>query len=395
MAAIPGDEAACAERYDGRDRLLLPALANSHSHLAMTLLRNQADDLPLQRWLFESIFPREALLTPDIVASGSRLALAEMIKSGTGAVADMYYHHEETAAAALAAGFRLNFAVDAKRDGPRGQTVDDAVLAAAAALTRHPSGLLRASLLVHSIYLYQPDVYAALADAAVRTGFPVHVHIGETNREVADCLDRYGVRPTVRLAQWGFFATPTVVAHGVHLDAAERSILAAGPVLLAHCPASNLKLGSGIADLSALEQAGVTCGIGTDGAASNNNLDLYRDLRLASYLAKGRSGDAAALPAGRTLRMATANGMRGLGFADSGRIEATWQADLQIVRTDSPGLTPLGDPVAALVYSAAGSDVESLMIAGRWLMRRRELLTLDEEKIRHDANQAARKLTPA
>lgn len=378
----------------GDSRILLPAFANTHNHLAMTLMRNSADDLELQRWLFDVIFPREERLTAKIVAAGSRLALAEMIRSGTGATADMYYEHEETAEAALEAGFRLNFCVDAKRPDPSGtpwpdsRLLDDQI----SRYARHPSGLLRVSLLVHSVYLYAEALYAQLADMARALDCPVQVHVAETVREVQDCLARYGRKPSAQLAHFGFFKTRTIAAHGVHLDDAERRVLADNGVCVAHCPASNLKLGSGIADVASLQQDGVTVTIGTDGPASNNNLDLYRDLRLASFLAKGMSGDAARLPAESMLRMVTTDGMAALGFSDCGRIAVGWQADLQVIRTDGPGMTPLGNPISALVYSAAGSDVESLMVAGRWLMYRRELKTLDEEKIRSEANAAAEKL---
>ena len=378
----------------GQNRLLLPALANTHNHMAMTLLRNAADDLPLHRWLFEAIFPREARLTSALVAAGSRLALSEMIRSGTGLSADMYYDHEETARAALDAGFRLNLSVDAKREGPDGQKHPDPDLLGRnlRQLGQHPSGLLRVSLLVHSVYLYEEALYPQLADMARQMDCPVQVHIAETEKEVADCLARYGRRPAAQLAHFGFFRTPTLAAHCVHLDEGERAVLANPLVLAAHCPASNLKLGSGLADVPAMLQSGVRVGIGTDGPASNNTLDLYRDMRLASFLAKGARQDASLLPAPQILAMTTFEGARARGFTDSGRIAPGWQADLQVVRTDSPGMTPLGDPVSALVYSAAGSDVESLMVAGRWLMEKRELKTLDEEKIRFEAVAAARAL---
>ena len=380
--------------YRGDNRILLPAFANTHNHMAMTLLRNSADDLELKRWLFDVIFPREERLNAGIVAAGSRLALAEMIRSGTGASADMYYFHEETVQAALEAGFRLNFSVDVKRPDPTGTPMPDSRILEdqLRRYARDPSGLLQVSMLVHSVYLYADALYPQLADMAEALDCSVQVHVAETEKEVQECLARYGRKPAAQLAHFGFFKTPTIAAHCVHLDAPERRILAEKGVFAAHCPASNLKLGSGIADVAAMQQNGVTVTLGTDGPASNNNLDLYRDLRLASFLAKGTTGNAAILPAEAMLRMVTTDGMECLGFVDSGRIAAGWQADLQVVRTDSPGMTPLGNPISALVYSAAGSDVESLMVAGRWLMYHRELKTLDEEKIRYEANAAAEKL---
>ncbi len=393
---LPEEEAGPASGlvYDGRQRILLPALANAHTHLAMTLLRNAADDLPLHTWLFDHIFPREANLTPALVRTGSQLALVELIRNGVGAAADMYFYHEATAQVAVEAGFRLNLAVDPKRNQPDGGLkIDRAFLAdELARFTRDPSDLLRVSLLVHSVYLYEPDLYPRLADLAEELACPVHVHVAETEQEVTDCLARTGRRPAAQLAHAGFFKTPTLAAHCVHLDAAERAILARHGVQAVHCPASNLKLGSGFADLRALQEAGVSVVLGTDGAASNNALDLFRDLRLAALLAKGLHRDPTVMRAREVLPLATAAGMAALGFPHSGRIEAGCAADLQVVRTDLPELTPLGDPVNALVYSTPAQAVESLMVAGRWLMKERVLLTLDEEKILFEAGLAASRL---
>ncbi len=377
--------------YSGRGKLLLPALANLHGHIAMTLFRNQADDRNLHDWLFQVIFPREAHLNESVVRAGTRLGLLEMIRSGTGAAADMYYYHETIAEAAVEAGFRLNFSCDAKETNPAGETIvqprlmQDALRLAEQA----PDQLLRASLLVHSVYLYDQKLYPELAELAADLNCPVQVHVSETAREVDECLALHGRRPPAQLAEYGFFRTPTLAAHCVHLDDADRRILAERDVTCVHNPASNLKLGSGFADVPALLNAGIRVGLGTDGAASNNTLDLYRDMHLAALAAKGLHRDAAALPATDILRMATLDGMKGLGFTQSGRIEPGAAADLQVVDLDRPELTPLGQPASALVYCATGSCVESTMVAGRWLMKKRELMTLDEEKILAEARAAS------
>ena len=379
------------EIYPGKDRLLLSSFANTHGHLAMTLLRNQADDYQLHDWLFQVVFPREERLTHDIVLHGTRLAIAEMIRSGTGAAADMYYFDDAVAQAALEAGFRVNLCVDVKKKDASGKIILDPYLLdqKMKAYHRHPSQLLRVSMLLHSVYLYEPAIYPQMAELAKSAACPVQVHIGETRKEVIDCLADYGKRPAEQLEAFGFFQTPTIASHCVHLDDAERSILARNQVLAAHCPASNLKLGSGIADLPAMVNAGVKIGIGTDGAASNNSLDLFQDIRLASFLAKGLTGDASVLPASDLLFMATEQGYAGLGYEQAGRIEEGKDADLQIVRTDLPAMVPLGNPVSALVYSCDGSAVDSLMIGGRWLMLHHELKTMDEERVLYDARIAA------
>ena len=379
------------EKYEGKGKIMLPAMANTHGHLAMTLLRNQADDRNLHDWLFNVIFPRETRLNGQNVYVGTQLALAEMIRTGTGAAADMYFHHESVIKATLECGFRLNYCYDAKATCHDGKlSVDQKQLAAQISQCRQdPSDLLRVSLLVHSVYLYDADMYPELAQTASELNCPVQIHVSETSKEVEDCLLKYGCRPPRQLEKFGFFQTPTIAAHCVCLDDDDRAILARHQVVVAHNPSSNLKLGSGFADIQAMLASGVSVSLGTDGAASNNNLDLYREMRLASLLAKGISGDASAVPAPVILDMATRRGMSGLGFTRSGRIAAGWQADLQIIDHQSPSMTPLGDPVSALVYSADSNSVESLMVDGRWLMRKRELMTIDEEKMLHDADREA------
>jgi 5-methylthioadenosine/S-adenosylhomocysteine deaminase len=383
------------EVYEGRRKILWPAMANTHGHIPMTLMRNQTDDHNLHDWLFNYIFPREEHLTPEHVYHGTLLGLAEMIRSGTGTAADMYYESDQVAAAALKTGLRLNVCCDGKTDGPDGRK--HLQRPALDAFIRNwqgsGDGLIQVALMVHSIYLYEPYLYAELAEAARETGCYVQVHVSETSREVEECLARYGCRPPRQLAKFGLLDGPTVAAHCVHLDDDDRQLLAEKKVLVAHNPSSNLKLGSGIADVAAMLAAGIRVGLGTDGAASNNNLNLYQEMRLASLLAKGSSGDAARLPAGQALRMATLDGQQGLGFADCGCIAPGWQADLQIVDADRPAMWPLGDAAAALVYSAEGSFVESLMVAGRWLMRKHELLTLDEEQAKYYAASSSAALT--
>lgn len=402
VVAVEGDQASAAsafqgqgyETYDGKGKLMLPALSNLHGHIPMTLFRNQADDRNLQDWLFNVIFPREEKLTAHSVACGTRLGLCEMIRSGTGAAADMYYHHETVAETAVEAGFRLMFSCDSKEEGPDGrETVDPGRMQAAMDMARQaPDDLLRASLLVHSVYLYEERLYRPMAELARELDCPVQVHVAETRQEVVDCLEQYGRRPARQLQEFGFFATPTLAAHCVHLDDDERLALQRDTVTCVHNPASNLKLGSGFADLRAMQARGLSIGLGTDGAASNNNLDLYRDMRLAAFLQKGLHGDASIMPARTLLTMATLGGMKGLGFEQSGKVEPGMAADLQIVDLEQSEMTPLGDPVSALVYSASGAFVESLMVAGRFLMKKRELLTIDEEKARHEAKREADRL---
>lgn len=382
------------EIYNGKSKLVWPSMANTHGHIPMTLMRNRTDDHNLHDWLFNVIFPMEAHLTEDHVYSGTMLGLAEMIRHGTGAAADMYYFSDSVAEAASQAGFRLNVCCDGKLEGSDGKAhVSNSELARFNTRWEEGSkGLIRTSLLVHSVYLYEPYIYEELADAASRHNMFVQVHISETKKEVEDCLAKYGRRPPQQLNEFGLLSGPVIAAHCVHLDDDDRALLAARNVTVAHNPASNFKLGSGFADLNSMVKAGINVSLGTDGAASNNNLDLYQEMRLAGFLAKGLTGDASVLPAGQLIRMATYNGMRGLGFDQAGCLLPGWKADLQIVDIDHPAMQPLGDPEAALVYSSDSSYVESLMVNGVWLMYKNELKTIDEEKAIAQANYYAGRL---
>ncbi|MDD2533589.1 MAG: amidohydrolase [Eubacteriales bacterium] len=384
------------ESYDGRRKILWPTMANTHGHIPMTLMRNQADDAVLHTWLFEMIFPREKYLTPDHVLNGTRLGMAEMIRSGTGTAADMYYYSESVVEAALESGMRLNVCFDGKATGSDGKThlVRPSLEKFIADCQTYGQGRINPALLVHSLYLYEPDLHRELSETAQALNCFVQVHIAETKREVEESLAKYGKRPASMLAELGYFKSPTIAAHCVHLDDAEREILKAHSVFVAHNPTSNLKLGSGIADVAAMLRAGLRVGLGTDGAASNNNLNLYQEMRLASLLAKGTSGDAALLPADALIEMATLHGQKGLGFERSGCIAVGYEADLQILNADQPAMWPLGEPTSALVYSADAAFVESLMVAGQWLLYKNDLQTLDEEKIKADALRSSARLNP-
>jgi 5-methylthioadenosine/S-adenosylhomocysteine deaminase len=360
-------------------------------------MRNSADDMTLHDWLYEVVFPREKLLRPQDVRAGTQLALCEMIRSGTGAAADMYFFQETVLEAFVEAGARLNLSVDSKR-----RNASDVLVPATDDLERfllmarqHGDDRVVVSVLMHSVYLYPDSLYKEMASMAADLGVGVQIHISETRREVKECHSRHGLTPPAYLEAAGFFKTPTLAAHCVHLNEDDRRILAGKNVTVVHNPSSNLKLASGIADLSAMGQAGIRIALGTDGAASNNNLDLFHEIRLAAFLAKGSTGEAATLDAASMLRMATLNGSMGMGFPHTGTIEVGNKADLLVLDAARSSMTPLGDPMSAFVYSADAACVESLMVDGRWLLRKRELTTLDEERIRAEAIAAARHIVPA
>lgn len=379
-------------RERGNGRIILPPFANTHCHIAMSLFRGSPANYNLQDWLTQWIFPREAKLTPEIVRAGADLAIAEMIKSGTAASADMYFFEEMTAEAALDAGFRLNLALGARN----GQAADEPPVDFAAAehyaekWKNHP--FIRTSLHVHSLYLYPEDLYPRLGELCKDLNIPVQIHLAETALEVEDLRKKYGKGPVRVLKDFGLLRDQSLLAHCVWLGEEDIELLRGREVYIAHNPASNCKLGSGICDTERLFDAGLKVTLGTDGAGSNDSLNMFRDLRLASFLPKAVRRDASAAEPGKWLRAATYGGYEALGFAEAGSLRAGAAADFMIYNPDSVFAAPSGsytDPLSLLVYAGTAEAAESLLVAGKYIMKNRELLTLDEEKIIFEAKKAA------
>jgi len=382
------------DEYNGKNKIMLPTFANAHTHIPMVLMRNSADDMCLEDWLFRRILPREMHLRKEDVYFASLLGMAEMINGGTGAAADMYFMSDETACAALQTGFRMNLCQDGKINDETGWRADRASLQSFKnSFHGAGGGLLRTSLMVHSIYLYPQSLYPDLVAEAADLDVSVQVHVAETQTEVANCIAKYGVTPVAALANFGVFDRPCIAAHGVHLTEADRDILAAANVTVAHNPSSNMKLASGFADVEAMKRQGVRVALGTDGCASNNNTDMYMEMRLASFIAKGHSRDPEKLSAEEAVIMATRNGYAGMGFEDCGMIAEGMSADLQIVNYDIPSMWPLGNPVSALVYSAGTHAVESVMIGGQFVKYKGELKTIDIEKVKAETAVRAAYIT--
>lgn len=377
------------DEYNGKNKILLPTFANAHAHIPMTLMRNSADDMCLEDWLFKRILPRESHLRKEDVYFASLLGMAEMISGGTGAAADMYFMSDETACAALQTGFRMNLCQDGKTNDENGWKSDRAsLLSFRNAFHGAGGGLLRTSLMIHSIYLYPQSLYPELVAEAADLDVSIQVHVAETQTEVSDCIAKYGVTPAAALANFGVFDRPCIAAHCVHLTDEDRDILAAAHVTVAHNPSSNMKLASGFADVEAMKNQGVNVALGTDGCASNNNTDMFMEMRLASFIAKGYSKNPEKLSAEEAIIMATRNGFIGMGFSDCGIIAEGMSADLQIIDYDRPSMWPLNNPVSALVYSAGPQAVESVMIAGHFVKYKGDLTTIDIEKVK--AETAAR-----
>ncbi|MDH2234754.1 TRZ/ATZ family hydrolase [Pigmentiphaga sp. GD03639] len=354
---------------------LLPGFVNLHTHAAMSLLRGAGDDLPLMAWLQERIWPLERkLMSADFVYDGSVLAFAEMLAGGTTCCADMYFHPEEVARAALSMGIRaaVGGTVFEIPGAPPAEQMLAQALAAHEKYRGEPG--LRFMLAPHAPYTVGDDMLRHLAAVAEEADLTIAIHLHETRQEVEEAVAMHGMRPAERLAHLGLLSPRLVAVHGVHLDADDIALLASHGVSLAHCPASNLKLASGLAPVARLLEAGVNLGIGTDGAASNNRLDMLSELRLAALLAKGASGDARALPAHRALHAATLGGAKALGWDDRiGSVAVGKYADLVAIRLDSARLAPVFDPVSHVVYAAGREDVEEVWIDGRTVAKKLQL----------------------
>ncbi|MFF9897335.1 amidohydrolase [Streptomyces longispororuber] len=374
-------EYAAAEEIDARGCLVLPGLVNTHTHLAMTLLRGSADDVTLQGFL-ERVIPREAaLLSPEAVAVGTRAAIAESVRGGVTTALDMYWFHEAAAEVAREAGWRLLTGptfMDVP-EPPDGRPYAERLSWAGDWLARHiPAPGTRPVLFAHSAYTLAPDQLAAVTALARAHGALLHLHAAENAAEVATVVERHGMRPVELLDSLGVLGPDTLLAHAVELTDGEIAALARTGTAVAHCPASNLKLGCGIARVPELLDAGVTVGLGTDGAVSSNTLDVLGAVRLAALVHKA-GGDPTAVGAEQAVRMATIESARALGLGDRlGSLEPGKRADLIVLDLARPHLAPRHDPYSTLAYAATAADVRDTVVDGRVLMRERALLTLDE-----------------
>ena len=392
IAAVddPGDLDGEAE-LDAGGGLVIPGLVNAHTHVAMTLLRGYADDKPLDAWLQEDIWPVEAELTAEDVRVGAELGLVEMIRSGTTALSDMYFHVDEIAAAVEEAGLRAvlgHTAVTVAKDDEGAREDMQASLDTALELDGAADGRIRTTFQPHSLTTVGEEYLREFVPEAVEAGLPIHLHANETTDEVDPLVSDHGMRPLEYADDVGLLGDDTFLAHCVHVDETEIDLLAGTGTGAVHCPASNMKLASGMAPVQCMLDAGVTVGLGTDGAASNNDLDMFDEMRDAAMLGKLAADDAAAVPAETVVRMATEHGADLLGF-DGGRIEAGANADLAVVDLDAAHLTPAHDLVSHLAYAARGSDVVHTVCDGQVLMRDGEVTVLDEHSVRERASDHA------
>jgi 5-methylthioadenosine/S-adenosylhomocysteine deaminase len=383
---------------DLADHILMPGLVNAHGHAAMSLLRGYADDLPLQPWLEEHIWPVEArVLSAEFVADGTNLAMAEMIKTGTTCFADMYFFADTVAEQVQRSGMRsqIGFTVfDFPTAG--GKDSDDYIHKGLKLRdTYKGDGLIKIACAPHAPYTVGDDTMRRIATYANELEMAVHIHCHETAQEVADSLKLYGCRPLQRLDDLGVLLPQTQLVHMTQIDDEDIRLIQDNNCHVVHCPESNLKLASGFCPVGKLIDAGINVAIGTDGAASNNDLDLFGELKTAALLAKAVANDASVLDAHAALRMATINGAKALGWDDQiGSLEAGKSADMIAVEISSLSQKPLYNPASQLVYSNAGSQVTHSWVAGKALLRERSLVTLDEENLIRRADAWRNQISP-
>lgn len=370
---------------DGTGKALVPGLVNAHTHVPMTLLRSYADDMALHTWLYEHIFPIEAKLTDEDVYWGTQLGLLEMISGGTTCFCDMYYFIDRIAQATAESGMKALITRGLTNGTDQKDYSEDGRLKEAVASFEQWNGThegrIRMALAPHAIYTCAPGYIRAIRDTAEKLGASIHVHVDETVKEHNDCLNQYGKTPVKHLYDIGLFDLPTVAAHCVHVTDRDLDKMKEKNVTFVHNPGSNLKLGSGIAPVPQALKKGINIALGTDGASSNNNLNMWEEINLAALIHKGATLDPLAVKAEEAFCMATVNGAKALGFENTGIIKEGYQADMVLLDLSKPHYYPQYNLLSNIAYAAQAADVETVFVDGKILYDKGEYKTLDKEKI--------------
>jgi 5-methylthioadenosine/S-adenosylhomocysteine deaminase len=383
------------EVINGEGKVLISGLINTHTHLSMTLMRGLADDIPLNTWLNNYIWPAEANLNGDHCYAGALLACAEMIKSGTTTFNDMYFFVDDVAKAVDESGMRGMLShgmIDLGDEEKRKKEFKESIRIIKKCHNT-ADGRIKVSLGPHAPYTCSTELLRWVRRKADELGVRIHIHISETEFEVEQIIDSYNARPFEYLNEIEFLGDDILAAHGVWLSDSEMDIIKDNQVKISHNPMSNMKLASGVSPVSKIINKGINVSLGTDGAASNNNLDLLEEMKTAALLQKIHYLDSTLLPAQQVFEMATINGAKALGMEkELGTIEVGKKADLTLLNFNKTHLTPYRNPLSHLVYSAQGSDVDTVICNGQILMQHRQLFTLNEQEVIHIAEEAAKDL---
>ncbi|MDP2708519.1 MAG: amidohydrolase, partial [bacterium] len=372
------------ETIDAGNSIVMPGLINAHTHAAMAYFRGLADDLPFGVWLNERVWPAEAkYVNESFVARSGELSCLEMIKSGTTCFNDMYFFGQNIMAETVErAGVRALLGIDFKNP--------ELSISHAIELANKYKGNehIKITLAPHSVYACSKDTLEKVKQAAEANNFQVHIHVSESEKEIIDCKKTHNKSPVEYLDELGLLSNKLIAAHSIWLSDSDLEIYKNKGVRVAHCPISNMKLTSGIAPLPKILKLGITVGLGTDGAASNNTLDMFADMRVCALLHKINNFDPAVVSARELIRMATINGSKVIGLENEiGSLETDKKADIITINLDKPHLSPLYDPYSHLVYCANGSDVANVIVNGKVIMKNREVKTLDEGKILSEAKE--------
>lgn len=378
---------------DGKGKILMPGLVNAHTHASMSLLRNYADDLPLHDWLNDMIWPIEAKMTPEDIYWGAMITIAEMIQSGTTTFCDMYDEMEQVAKAVEQTGIR---AVLSYGSVERPEQTEER-LEKYRNFYNNCNGMGdgRVSIMIapHAPYTCSDSYIVKLKELADECRVGINIHLSETKKELDDSIAQYGKTPIQRMNDIDLFSTHTVAAHCVHITDEDIEIMKSKKVYPVNNPTSNLKLASGFAPVSKMLNAGIPVALGTDGSSSNNNVNMFEEIHLASILNKAVESDATAVSAYKALEMATINGAKALGLdSEIGSIEEGKKADLILINTDKPHLTPINNVISAVAYSVQASDVDTVMVNGKILMENRKLMTIDINNVVKNTNKVVKSL---
>lgn len=378
---------------DGTGKFAIPGFVNAHTHISMTLLRSYADDMKLMDWLENKIWPVEAKMKKEDVYWGAMLAAVEMIRSGTTTFADMYGDMDKVAEATLESGLRGVLARGMIGVAPNGQQALEENKELYKNFHGAGEGRLTVMFGPHAPYTCPPDFLRQVAEAAAEYQAEVHIHLSETKGEVGNCLKEHGMTPIALMEKVGILECGVLAAHCVHVTAEDIALMKKYGVRVAHNPGSNMKLASGVAPVPEMLKAGLCVALGTDGASSNNNLDMLEEVRLAALLHKVHTLDPLAVPAWEAVRMGMEEGARAVGIKNLGRLEKGALADIVLLDMSRAEWCPKFDLVSLLAYSASSRSVDTVMVNGRVLMEKRELLSLDEERICYEANRCAMRIS--